>query len=294
MLFLVTGITGNVGGATAQRLLERGHNVRALVRHPEKAAAWQADGVELVQGDLTDSRSVAAALAGTRGAFLMVPPLMAPQRGFPEARAVVDSYIAALRQAPTTPIVALSSIGSEKADGLGLITTTHMLETALVGMAPDVAFIRAGSFFENYVPSLEEAARSGHLYTFNPVDQQVNMVATRDIGVEAARLLTSDWGGTRIIELGTPTSANEVARAMSEVVGRHVTARAVPRDQWTSTLEQMGIPAGSTWAYEEMAEGINSGWIDFGAPGTEPLPASTLPKEVFAEAWNEREIETAR
>jgi uncharacterized protein YbjT (DUF2867 family) len=54
-MFLVTGITGHVGGATAQNLLAKGHKVRALVRDPEKAANWASQGVELVQGDVNDA-----------------------------------------------------------------------------------------------------------------------------------------------------------------------------------------------------------------------------------------------
>ena len=37
-MFLVMGITGKVGGATAEHLLAHGKKVRALVRNREKAA----------------------------------------------------------------------------------------------------------------------------------------------------------------------------------------------------------------------------------------------------------------
>jgi len=53
-MFLITGITGKVGGAAARHLLNRGKQVRALVRDPAKAAAWRSKGVELVKGDWTD------------------------------------------------------------------------------------------------------------------------------------------------------------------------------------------------------------------------------------------------
>ena len=45
------GITGKVGGATAQHLLAHGKEVRALVRNREKASSWANQGVELVDGD---------------------------------------------------------------------------------------------------------------------------------------------------------------------------------------------------------------------------------------------------
>lgn len=285
MLFLVTGITGHVGGVTAQRLLDKGHRVRALVRNLDKARPWADKGVQLVKGDFHDRAAVADALRDVHGAFLMLPPVIAPKHGFPEARTVIDSYVEGLRESRVRNVVALSSIGSEKNSGLGLITATHMLEEALMAMPFPVAFIRAGSFFENYLPMLDSAAETGALYSFmQPVDVPVSMVATCDIGKEAARLLASDWEGKRFIELGTPTSPNEIARAMSETLGRHIVAHPVPRDQWTSTLEQFGFPAGGTGPYEEMTDSINSGWICFGAPGTEPLPGSTLPGQVFSRA----------
>ena len=53
-MFLVMGITGKVGGATAEHLLAHGKEVRALVRNREKAANWANQGVELVDGDWND------------------------------------------------------------------------------------------------------------------------------------------------------------------------------------------------------------------------------------------------
>jgi uncharacterized protein YbjT (DUF2867 family) len=43
-MYLVMGITGNVGGATARHLLTQGKQVRALVRNREKAAKWADQG----------------------------------------------------------------------------------------------------------------------------------------------------------------------------------------------------------------------------------------------------------
>src|SRR6202043_2139401 len=50
-MFLVVGITGKVGGATATHLLAQGKKVRALVRDRAKAASWTDQGVELVDGE---------------------------------------------------------------------------------------------------------------------------------------------------------------------------------------------------------------------------------------------------
>lgn len=285
-MFLVTGITGKVGGATAHNLLAQGHKVRALVRNREKAAPWAQKGVELVEGDFNNTTALAAALRGVEGAYLMMPPNFAPQRGFPEAKAVIASYVEALRQTPPPRLAVLSSIGSEKSERLGLITATHMLEEALAPFTFPIAFIRAGSFYENAVPQLGIAAQSGSLHSFyQPVDRPVPSIATRDIGALAAQLLADkSWTGKRILELGSPLTPNEMASAMSEVLGRPVAAQAVPRERWTQTAESFGIPSGSTWGYEEMIENFNCGWITFGVPGTEHVPATTKPAQVFAAA----------
>jgi uncharacterized protein YbjT (DUF2867 family) len=284
-MFFIAGITGRVGGAAAKHLLAQGHQIRSLVRSPEKAAAWAKQGVELHQGDWNDTAALSDALEGVEAAFVMVPPNFAPSPGFPESKAVIADIGKALRQTQTPRVVVLSSIGSEKTSGLGLITATHLLEQELAGLTVPTAFVRAGSFIENALGSLSTAADTGVFHSFyQPVDRPVPTIATADIGQEVATLLTSDWTGKRIIELGSPATPNDFAAAMSEVFGKPVVAQAIPRERWTATIESFGLPPGSTWGYEEMLDSINSGWIDFGVPGTESIPATTKPAEVFASA----------
>jgi uncharacterized protein YbjT (DUF2867 family) len=77
-MFLVMGITGKVGGATAEHLLAHGKEVRVLVRNREKASTWANLGVELVDGDWNDSAAIERALKGVKGAFVMLPAVWAP------------------------------------------------------------------------------------------------------------------------------------------------------------------------------------------------------------------------
>ena len=69
MRALVTGATGKVGHATVRTLLAEGHEVRALVRDPERAAKVVTHGAELVRGDVTDPPSVARAAEGREVVF---------------------------------------------------------------------------------------------------------------------------------------------------------------------------------------------------------------------------------
>ena len=284
-MFLVTGITGNVGGAAARHLLAAGHTVRALVRDPQKAADWAAQGVELRQGEFTDTAALASALEGVEGAYLMMPPFRVLSPGYPEPKAVAASFAEALTQTPPPRLVLLSSFGSEKSSGLGYITSTHILEESLGDLPFPTAFVRAGGFIENALGSLDTAAATGVYHSFyQPTDQAFPTIATEDVGAEVARLLLAGWEGKKIVEIGSMISPDALAGAMAEVVGRPVTAQAIPRERWTATLEGFGLPPGRTGTYEEMMDGINSGWIDFGVPGAESVAGTTTPAQVFAAA----------
>lgn len=284
-MFFVAGVTGQVGGATAERLLAAGRSVRTVSRDPAKARRWCERGVEVVVGDLTDPNAFAAALDEVEGAFLLNPPLMAPSSDYREAKANLAGFEEALRRCPPPRLVVLSSVGSEKSGGTGNIGTTRFIEKASRAMPFPVCIVRAGGFIENYLHSMSRAAETGWLDTFySPTERPLPTVATADLGTEIARLLIEGWSGRKIVEVGSYRSPDEVAAGMSEVFGSPVRARAVPRDRWPAVLEAMGLPAGGTGVYEEMMDGFNSGWIDWGAPGAERIEGRTTPEQVFVQA----------
>jgi dihydroflavonol-4-reductase len=65
----LTGATGFIGGHVASQLRERGDEVVALVRSPDKAEALAAAGCRLVEGDLADEGALAAGLEGADAAI---------------------------------------------------------------------------------------------------------------------------------------------------------------------------------------------------------------------------------
>src|SRR6478735_3618753 len=70
---LVTGATGQQGGAVARALLSRGHRVKALTRKPDGDAARRlaSAGADVVAGDLGNATSVLKAAADVDTMFLM-------------------------------------------------------------------------------------------------------------------------------------------------------------------------------------------------------------------------------
>jgi uncharacterized protein YbjT (DUF2867 family) len=287
IMYLVMGITGRVGGATARHLLSQGKQVRALVRDREKAAKWADQGVELVEGDWNDPTAIAAALKGVEGSFVMLPSVWAPSPDYREAKSVISNYVEALTKVRPPRVVALSSMGANRTRGLGMITALSLLEQDFRSLPSPVAFVRAGGFFENFLFGLQ-AAQGGTLPVFyNPTNRKSTMVASDDIGAEVAALLTGPaWSGHRVIELGSMVSADQVAGQLGEVLKLDVKAFAIPRAAWAEAFEQFGVPKGHTGPAEEMFESVNAGWMDLGVEGTEQVAGTMSARDVFAAAQN--------
>src|SRR6516225_4080252 len=68
---LITGVTGNQGGAVAQSLQGTGFHLRGLTRKPDsqRAAALARQGIDIVKGDLDNEATLRRALAGAWGVF---------------------------------------------------------------------------------------------------------------------------------------------------------------------------------------------------------------------------------
>jgi NAD(P)H dehydrogenase (quinone) len=269
-MFAVMGITGNVGGALANTLLQHGKKVRGIVRDDSKAQVWKDKGIEVVTANYDDR--LIAAFTDVEGVFCMIPPDLLPAPGFPDSIARNGAIKKAVLAAKPPRAVFLSSIGGDKTSGLGIVTPAHLLEEELSSTGVPSAFLRPGSFMENILHSIPAARTTGMYFSFyQPLERPNPLVATGDVGRIGAETLLQGWQGNRFIEISGPTyySPNDVAAALEKALDRPVTAVAVPRETWIDTLAQHGMPADRSGAYIEMTDSFNSRWIDFGVPGTE-------------------------
>lgn len=261
-MHVVLGANGRVGGETARGLLERGEAVRVVLRRPEQGERWAAMGADVAVADITDANAVAAALEGASSAFLLNPT---PHFGDPYAHAEKTgaALAQALRRAALPKAVILSSIGAQHASGTGVIATLNRIEALLDGAAPAIAFLRSGYFVETWSEVAGAAATQGVLPSFLEPGQKIPMVSTIDVGRAAADLLRETWSGKRIVELDGPEawSADDVAAAFAELLGRPVAPAFVPPEERTAILAKDGIDGKMAEALLGMYEGIANGRV---------------------------------
>jgi NAD(P)H dehydrogenase (quinone) len=273
-MFVITGITGKVGGMVANSLLQAGLPVRAVVRSEDKGAEWKLKGCEIeVVSDAADGVALAAAFAGANGLFLMNPPNYDAQPGFPDIQITATKTAEAIAEAGPDKIVFLSTIGAQ-VEEFNLLNRSSIFEKMLRSTGVPSVLLRAAWFMENAAWDLA-AARRGKIESYlQPLERRIDMVSTQDIGRVAADLLPEDWSGVRVVELSGPRkySPQDEADGFAAALGHSVEALAVPRDRWEPRFRSEGM------LYPEarlrMLDGFNEGWIDFQRDGAEQRKGS--------------------
>lgn len=275
-MFAVMGVTGQVGGAVATRLLTQGAKVRAVARDPGKAAKWVECGCELAVADVNDADSLRQAFAETEGAFVMLPPMFDPSPGFPEARRAIANLHRALSSVRIGRVVALSTIGAQQ-ERESLLYQLHLLEEELGTLSLPITFLRPAWFLENTSWDIAPARDSGVVKSFlQPLDKRFPMIATRDVGQVAAELLQEQWKGRRVVEIEglSRIAPNQIARELASLMNRDVRMQLVPRKTWESTFRSAGMK--NPIPRIQMLDGFNEGWIEFesGASGSRKMTTS--------------------
>ena len=218
-MILLTGITGNNGGATATALLEKGVKFRALVRDLDKAADWADKGVELVQGDLEDPESVRRALEGIDRAVLILP------NGEDQERLEL-SFIETAKQAGLPWIIKLSSPEAVRGTTSPIPLAHIAAEDAIMASGMNWTFVRPSFFMQNLRSTPAQAKATGKL-SMPMGDGTVVLTDCADAGAFIAHVLTTDpaqhYGQCYDITGPDPVlNFHDVARIIGEVIGQDV------------------------------------------------------------------------
>ncbi len=113
-LVLLTGATGYVGGRLLKKLEAVGAKTRCLARHPEQLRCRIGSGVEVVAGDVMNSQSLAAAVAGVHTAYYLIHSMGSTGSFEDQDRLGTQNFGQATRAAGVQRIVYLGGLGDEQ------------------------------------------------------------------------------------------------------------------------------------------------------------------------------------
>ena len=270
-MYAITGVTGKVGGATARALLAAGQSVRAVVRNVDKGQVWRNLGCEVALATIEDEASLSVAFQRAEAVFVLVPPNFDPSPEFSEAREIGKALHSALAAARPKRVIYLSTIGAQARE-MNLLTQHSIIEKAIGDLPIPITFLRPAWFMENCRWDVAPARETGVVPSFlQPLDKQVPIVATADIGKLAAGLLQEKWDGHRVIELEGPTrvTPNQIATTLAKLLGKPVRMDVVPRESWDALFRSQGMK--NPVPRMRMLDGFNESWIEFerGKPGSQ-------------------------
>ena len=222
-IVLVTGGTGNQGGATVDHLLaEKRVRVRVLTRSFDspKAKRLASLGIELVRGDFDDSASLTAALVGVSAAFSVQ---QFTEKGGVEAEEMRGKRFADAVKAAGSPHLVYSSVeGAERQSGVPHFESKWKIEQYIRELKLPATILRPVSFMDMVPASpLPRAMLLGIFKAKYGLSHRFQLVATHDIGWFAARALEDPQGfAGRIIPIaGDELSVGELLQVYKDFTG---------------------------------------------------------------------------
>ncbi len=226
---LITGATGQQGGATARALAGKGFKLRAMTRNPGSDAAKAlaaATGAELVKGELDDAASLKAALTGAWGAYAVQNTWTAGVEG---EETQGKRLATAAREAGVQHFVYASVASADRKTGIPHFDNKARVEDLVRSLGfPSYAIIRPVFFMEN-MPS-PWFLNGDSIYTAMKPTTKLQMIAVRDIGQYGALAFT-DAARFKNLELdiaGDNLTMPEAAAAMSKGLGRQIAFVEIP------------------------------------------------------------------
>jgi uncharacterized protein YbjT (DUF2867 family) len=268
-MFVIVGGTGRVGSATAEALLAAGQPVTIVTRSASHAERWRGRGAQVAVADVRDVEALRAIFRRGRRAFLLNPPADPSLDTDREERASVRCLLAALDGSGLEKVVAQSTYGARPGERCGDLTVLYGLEEGLRAQPIPATIMRAAYMMSNWDGALDAARAGGGLPSMLPSDLELPMVAPKDLGRVAARLLQEPASSTDIHHVEGPEryTPADVAAAFTQALGKPVAVQVIARERWEEAFRSLGFSAEAARSYARMT----------GVTVEEPLrPASPL------------------
>lgn len=221
MKLLVVGATGTLGRQIVRRALDEGHDVRCLVRSPQRASFLREWGVELVRGNLTKPDTLPAALAGIDA--VIDAATARPSESVLE----VDwqgkvNLIEATRTAGVQRFIFISILNSERFPHVPLMKVKHFTEKLLAESGLDYTILQPCGFLQGLIgqyaiPILEKQS----IWVMGEA-APISYMDTQDIARFAIQALTLPATSKRRFPLAGPRAwgAYEIIRLCERKCGQ--------------------------------------------------------------------------
>src|SRR5262249_24052647 len=232
---LVTGATGDTGGATVEQLLARGRRVRALA-HPKDARAerLQELGAEVVFGDFLDLDAIRAAVQGVQHAYFCYPIR-------PRIIQATAYFAQASKEAGIDGVVNMSQVPARE-DAKSHAMCDHWLaERVFDWSGLNVAHLRP-TLFAELLLYLAPMIRAGLLHVpFGP-GRHAPIAAEDQARVIVGILEDPAPHRRKIYRLYGPLefTHKEIAQVLSRVLGKDVQYKQVSFETWIQNMASGG------------------------------------------------------
>jgi len=285
-MVVITTPTGNIGSQVLQDLLSNRESIRVIARDPNRLEPEARNRVEIVVGSHGDGAVVNRAFQDADSVFWVVPP-------DPRAASVETAYVdfarpaaKALRQQGVKRVVGVSALGrgTPWAAHAGLATASFAMDDLIASSGVSYRALTMPSFMDNLLRQFEAITKNGVFALPIDGDRKLPSAATCDVARVAARLLLDhSWTGVASVPVLGPEdlSYNDMARALSEVLGRPVRFERISNDAFKARLMGRGMS-------DAMAQGNVDMWIAKGNGidnAVKRTPESSTPTTFRDWAW---------
>lgn len=235
-LILVTGATGTIGSEVVRLLSQAGVKLRILLRNPTKVQSLIAPGVEVVQGDLSKPETLKAALDGVRKVFLL-------SSAGPSVVELQNNFVDAAKRIGDLHIVKLSTVGADEHSKTFGLRWHSQVELHIEQSGLPYTFLHPTFFMQNLLWMAPTIQTQGIL-AFPFQDTRVAIVDTRDIAAVAAVTLLRSGHADKTYMITGPESLSfdEIAKKLSNAIGKSVTYIDVPPAEFERTARQQHQP----------------------------------------------------
>ncbi|WP_171419085.1 NmrA/HSCARG family protein [Corallococcus exercitus] len=239
---LVTGATGQQGGAVLRKLADRGHHVVALVRDVDApvARALRRPGVTLAQGDFDDPVSLESAMRGVDAVYAMATPFGA---GGVDAEVQHGKNLAdAAKRSNVRHFVYSSVAGASELTGIPHFDSKHAVELYLKRRDMPFTILAPTFFMENLLhPPTRDLLAAGRLALGLPATRGLQMVAVEDLAALAMYVLGDPerFIGERIEVASDEVTGQQAAALLSMVGGHRIHYEQIPLDQLQQQSEDL-------------------------------------------------------